>query len=157
VQRRLHALGHDAVRLQRLRVVDLRAGVADPPRRVHVPGMREIDELHGEAPSGRVMGTSRASIVRRLQPSFKLARSGRGPRQDSRTMEKRNVTRRDLFRVAAAGAVTATVGLQLGEGGPRAAAADDTSTPDGALQALVNGNARFLARTPTSFTEDRNL
>lgn len=67
------------------------------------------------------------------------------------------MTRRDLFRFAAAGGVTAAVGLNLGEGGPRAAAADDTSTPDGALQALVNGNARFLAHNMTSFNEDLNL
>ena len=72
-------------------------------------------------------------------------------------METKGMTRRDLFRFTVAGGVTAAVGLNLGEGGPRAATADDTSTPDGALQALVDGNARFLAHNMTSFNEDQNL
>jgi carbonic anhydrase len=70
--------------------------------------------------------------------------------------ETSGISRRDLFRLAAAGGVTTAVGLNLGEGGPRAAAAD-TSTPDGALQALVDGNARFLAHNMTSFNEDLTL
>ena len=72
-------------------------------------------------------------------------------------MEATKMTRRDLLRFMVAGSVTTAVGLNLGEGAPRAATADDTSTPDGALQALVNGNARFLARNMTSFNEDLNL
>ena len=72
-------------------------------------------------------------------------------------METKGMTRRDLFRFTVAGGVTAAVGLNLGEGGPRAATADDTSTPDGALQALVDGNARFLAHNMTSLNEDQNL
>ena len=72
-------------------------------------------------------------------------------------METKGMTRRDLFRFTVAGGVTAAVGLNLGEGGPRAATADDTSTPDGALQALMNGNARFLAHNMTSFNEDLDL
>ncbi len=72
-------------------------------------------------------------------------------------METSGMSRRNLFRFMAAGGVVAAVGAGLGEGGPRAAAADDTSTPDGALQALVNGNARFLAHNMTSFNEDLNL
>jgi len=71
-------------------------------------------------------------------------------------MEIKGMTRRDMFRFTTAGAAAAAVGLNLG--GPRAAAAaDDTSTPDKALQALVNGNARFLAHNMTSFNEDQNL
>ena len=72
-------------------------------------------------------------------------------------METKGMSRRDLFRFTVAGGVTAAVGLNLGEGGPRAATADDTSTPDGALQALVDGNARFLAHNMTSLNEDQNL
>ena len=72
-------------------------------------------------------------------------------------METKGMSRRDLFRFTVAGGVTAAVGLTLGEGGPRAATADDTSTPDGALQALVDGNARFLAHNMTSLNEDQNL
>lgn len=70
--------------------------------------------------------------------------------------ETKGITRRDLFRFAAAGGVTTAVGLNLGEGGPRIAAAD-TSTPDGALKALLDGNDRFLARNMTSLTEDQIL
>jgi carbonic anhydrase len=66
------------------------------------------------------------------------------------------VSRRDLFRFAAAAGVGSALGLHLDQGGPRAAAAD-TSTPAGALQALVEGNARFVAHNVTSLTEDLNL
>jgi len=73
-------------------------------------------------------------------------------------METKGMTRRDLFRFTTASGAAAAGGLNLGLGGPRAAAAaDDTSTPDKALQALVNGNARFLAHNMTSFNEDQNL
>src|SRR5262249_33782908 len=51
-------LGHDAVRLERLRVVDLGARIADPARGVHVPGMREIDQSH----SVLTMALSTASL-----------------------------------------------------------------------------------------------
>ena len=71
-------------------------------------------------------------------------------------MESKGMTRRDLFRFTAASGVTAAVGLNLSEGGPGAAAAD-TSTPDGALLALMLGNLRFLSHNTTSFNEDQNL
>ena len=76
--------------------------------------------------------------------------------------ETRGVTRRDLFRMAAAGGVTTAVGLNLGEGGPRAAGAADVvgpppTTPQAALQELRDGNARFLAHVPGSFNEDLRL
>jgi carbonic anhydrase len=73
-------------------------------------------------------------------------------------MDRDKVSRRNFFRFLAATGVTTAVGLGAGQGGPRPArAADDTSTPDGALQALVSGNARFLAHNMTSFSEDLNL
>ena len=72
-------------------------------------------------------------------------------------MTNHGMNRRDRFRFAAAGGAAAAVGLNLGARGPRAAAADDTSTPDGALQALLAGNARLLARNMTSFDADLNL
>ena len=68
------------------------------------------------------------------------------------------VTRRDLFRFAAMAGVGSAFGLGLDQGGPRlAGAADDTSTPAGALKALVDGNARFVAHNMTSFNEDLNI
>ena len=72
-------------------------------------------------------------------------------------MNANGMTRRSLFRFMAASGVTAAVGLGLDQGGPRPATADDTSTPDGALQALVSGNARFLTRNMTSLDEDESL
>jgi carbonic anhydrase len=72
-------------------------------------------------------------------------------------MEK-PVTRRDLFRFAAAAGVGSAFGLGLDQGGTRrASAADDTSTPAGALQALVEGNARFVNHNMTSFIEDLTI
>jgi len=67
------------------------------------------------------------------------------------------VSRRDLFRFAAAAGVGSALGFGLDHGGPRPAAAADTSTPAGALQALVEGNARFVAHTMTSFNQDLNI
>ena len=68
------------------------------------------------------------------------------------------VTRRDLFRFAAAAGVGSAFGLGLDQGGSRtAAAADNTSTPAGALKALVDGNARFVSHNMTSFNEDLNI
>jgi carbonic anhydrase len=84
-----------------------------------------------------------SEAVRRREEAFDMA-------------ETRGITRRDLFRFAAASGVTAAVGLNLGEGGPRAAVAD-TSTPDGALQALLEGNARWVSHNVTALTEDLNL
>ncbi len=54
-----------------------------------------------------------------------------------------SMTRRDLLRLAATGGVAAAVGLNWGEGGPRAAAAGLPSTPDQALQELRAGNLRY--------------
>jgi carbonic anhydrase len=72
--------------------------------------------------------------------------------------ENSEITRRDLFRFAAAGGVTTAVGLNLGEGGPRAAAAEEPRIPPAvALQALRDGNARFVAHNMTSFPVDLNL
>src|SRR5262245_60708636 len=68
------------------------------------------------------------------------------------------VTRRDLFRFAAVAGVGSAFGLGLDQGGPRsAAAADDTSTPAGALKALVDGNARFVSHNTTSLNVDQQL
>jgi carbonic anhydrase len=69
-----------------------------------------------------------------------------------------SVSRRDLFRFAAAAGVGSAFGLDLDRGGSRpAAAADDTSTPAGAFMALLLGNARFVAHNMTSLTTDLNL
>jgi len=71
------------------------------------------------------------------------------------------LTRRDLLRLSATGAVAAAVGLNWGEGGPRAAAALQIrpSTPDEALLELQAGNIRYYtsvggANHMISFTED---
>jgi carbonic anhydrase len=61
------------------------------------------------------------------------------------------VLRRELFRMAVAGGVMATLAR------PRAAPAQSTLTPDEALKALMDGNARFTAGQLTSFQEDLTL
>lgn len=74
---------------------------------------------------------------------------------DMRT--SRAFSRRDLFRIAAAGGVTAVVGLNVGAGDPRAADAQSPNTPQEALKALMDGNARFVDNRMTSFAEDLEL
>jgi carbonic anhydrase len=75
--------------------------------------------------------------------------------------ETSGITRRDVFRFAAASGITTAVGLGLGDGGPRAAGAgilpEPRVPPAEALQALRDGNARFVAHNLTSFAEDLNL
>jgi carbonic anhydrase len=63
-----------------------------------------------------------------------------------------------MFRFAAAAGAGSAFGLGFDQGRTRSAhAADDTSTPAGALQALVAGNARFVSHNMVSFNEDLNL
>jgi carbonic anhydrase len=69
-------------------------------------------------------------------------------------------TRRDLLRMAVAGSVT--LGLGVGPVAPdlgtlRRAQAQTALTPDEALKALMDGNARFAAGRLTSFQEDLTL
>jgi len=47
--------------------------------------------------------------------------------------------------------------VAAGRGGPRLASAQATVTPDEALKALMDGNARFTANRLTSFQEDLTL
>ena len=67
------------------------------------------------------------------------------------------IARRDLFRMAVAGGVTLGLGLASGPGAPRRARAQSALTPDEALKALMDGNARFAAGRLTSFQEDLTL
>ena len=68
-----------------------------------------------------------------------------------------DVGRRDVLSMAAAGAVALGLGAAAGVGGPRRASAQTTLTPDEALKALMDGNARFTANRLTSFTEDLTI
>ena len=68
-----------------------------------------------------------------------------------------DVGRRDVLSMAAAGAVALGLGVAAGVGGPRRASAQTTLTPDEALKALMDGNARFTANRLTSFTEDLTI
>ena len=69
----------------------------------------------------------------------------------------RLIGRRDLLHAAAAGAAALGLGLTATAGAPRAAGAQSTMTPDEALKALMDGNARFTANRLTSFTEDLTI
>ncbi len=67
------------------------------------------------------------------------------------------VRRRELFRMAVAGSVALGLGLGSSLGAPRRARAQTALTPDEALKALMDGNARFAAGRLTSFQEDLTL
>ena len=71
--------------------------------------------------------------------------------------ELATVTRRDLFRMAAAGSVTLGFGVASSVGAPGRAQAQTALTSDEALKALMDGNARFTAGRLTSFQEDLTL
>jgi carbonic anhydrase len=73
------------------------------------------------------------------------------------TRASRALSRRDLFRLTAAGVAAAAVGSNLLAGDPRAAVAQSPSTPQEALKALMDGNARFVDNRMTSFAEDLEL
>ncbi len=66
---------------------------------------------------------------------------------------RETVTRRDLFRMAVVGSAT----LGLGLGAARRARAQSARSPDDALKALMDGNARFTAGQLTSFQEDLTI
>jgi carbonic anhydrase len=67
------------------------------------------------------------------------------------------IGRRDLLHTAAAGAVALALGLAANWAAPRSAGAQSAKTPDEALKALMDGNARFTANRLTSFTEDLTI
>jgi len=69
----------------------------------------------------------------------------------------RLIGRRDLLSAAAASAAALGFGLAATAGTPRSAGAQSTKTPDEALKALMDGNARFTANRLTSFTEDLTI
>ena len=71
--------------------------------------------------------------------------------------ELTTVSRRDLFRMAVSGGVTLGLGVASSMGAPRRARAQTALTPDEALKALMDGNARFTAGRLTSFQEDLTL
>jgi len=72
--------------------------------------------------------------------------------------ERGRVDRRSVLRLAAVGGAVAALGVAAGRGGgPRPASAQATGTPDEALKALMDGNARFTANRLTSFQEDLTL
>src|SRR5215470_14575704 len=72
--------------------------------------------------------------------------------------EPGRVDRRSVLRLAAVGGAVAALGVAAGRGGgPRPASAQATGTPDEALKALMDGNARFTANRLTSFQEDLTL
>src|SRR5437867_11453030 len=71
--------------------------------------------------------------------------------------ELTTVSRRDLFRMAVSGGVTLGLGVASPMGARRRARAQTALTPDEALKALMDGNARFTARRLTSFQEDLTL
>lgn len=64
--------------------------------------------------------------------------------------------RRDVLRVALAG-VALAAGLGEGAGTARVAGAQSQLTPEQAMNALMAGNARFVAGQMTSFQEDLDL
>jgi carbonic anhydrase len=66
-------------------------------------------------------------------------------------------TRRDVLRMAVAGSVTLGLGVAPAVATPRRAQAQTALTPDDALKALMDGNARFAAGRLTSFQEDLTL
>src|SRR5262249_6116170 len=66
-------------------------------------------------------------------------------------------TRRDLFRLAAAGCVVLGGAAAASAGGAGRAHAQTTLPPDDALKTLMGGNARFRAGQLTSFQEDLTL
>ena len=72
------------------------------------------------------------------------------------TSEPLTVGRRDLLRAALAGA-TLAVGLGAAPGTARPARAQTRLTPDQALNALMEGNTRFVTGQMTSFQEDLAL
>ena len=67
------------------------------------------------------------------------------------------IARRDLFRMGVAGSVTVGLGLASGLVTPRRTRAQSALTPDEALKALMDGNARFTAGRLTSFQEDLTI
>jgi len=67
------------------------------------------------------------------------------------------IARRDLFRMGVAGSVTLGLGLASGLVTPRRTRAQSALTPDEALKALMDGNARFTAGRLTSFQEDLTI
>ena len=66
------------------------------------------------------------------------------------------LTRRQLFRTAAMSGVATALGVGWGGRGPQEAEAAP-NTPQEALQALRDGNARWVAHNETSFVADLNL
>jgi len=71
--------------------------------------------------------------------------------------ELATIARRDLFRMGVAGSVTVGLGLASGLVTPRRTRAQSALTPDEALKALMDGNARFTAGRLTSFQEDLTI
>src|SRR5262245_12802869 len=72
--------------------------------------------------------------------------------------ERGRVDRRSVLRLAAVGGAAAALGVAAGRGGgPRPASAQAAGTPDEALKALMDGNARFTTNRLTSFQEDLTL
>lgn len=67
------------------------------------------------------------------------------------------LARRDLFRMAAAGALTLGAAVAAGPATRGTASAQSTLSPDDALKALMEGNGRFKAGRLTSFQEDLTL
>jgi carbonic anhydrase len=67
------------------------------------------------------------------------------------------VTRRDLFRTAATAGIGLGLGLAASLRTPRHAQAQTALSPDEALKALMDGNARFVAGRLTSFQADLTL
>ena len=75
----------------------------------------------------------------------------------SANSQGRLIGRRDVLHAAAAGAAALGLGLAATAVAPRSAGAQSTKTPDEALKALMDGNARFTANRLTSFTEDLTI
>lgn len=71
--------------------------------------------------------------------------------------ELASLSRRDLFRMAASAGVTLGGGAATGLIGARSAQAQTALTPDDALKALMDGNARFRTNKLTSFQEDLTI
>ena len=71
--------------------------------------------------------------------------------------ELASLSRRDLFRMAASAGVALGGGAATGLIGARPAQAQTTITPDDALKALMDGNARFRTNKLTSFQEDLTI
>jgi carbonic anhydrase len=104
------------------------------------------------------MGDAKSGPVRRsFDPEVRIDPTPEEGCDMPSNCESATVSRRDLFRMAVTGSVALGLGVASSVGAPRRARAQTLLTPDEALKALMDGNARFTAGRLTSFQEDLTL